>query len=179
VIEIGSRRRNQPAPPHAVFEAVTNPDRDPYRPWLKLLYDETRPQTVRAEPPSRLVWTSIWIKRPDAIIESDLPSDGGGGTDFGGRSSSTTRRCSTATCDSASGNRPPKNEDTGRAELPLLARCAATYLRARGTAGVGLSPKVSATLDVFRAGDSQISASRPVNSAIVRPIAQACLGGPS
>jgi hypothetical protein len=82
VIEIGSRRRNQPAPPHAVFEAVTNPDRDPSRPWLKLLYDEQRPETVRAEPPFRLVWTSIWMKRPDAIIELDLPSDGGGGTDF-------------------------------------------------------------------------------------------------
>jgi hypothetical protein len=49
VIEIGSRRRNQPAPPHAVFEALADPDRDPARPWLTLLDDELRPQVVRSE----------------------------------------------------------------------------------------------------------------------------------
>lgn len=82
MIVIGSRRRNQPAPPHAVYESLTNPNRDPYRLWLKLLYDETRPLVISAEPPSALVWGSLWIKRPDAVVELDLPSDGGGGTDL-------------------------------------------------------------------------------------------------
>jgi hypothetical protein len=39
VIEVGGRKRNQPAPPHVVFEALTQPDRDPQRPWLMLLDD--------------------------------------------------------------------------------------------------------------------------------------------
>ena len=80
MIEIGSRRRNQPAPPHIVFEALTQPDRDPHRRWLELLDDEQRPKVVESEPPARVVWSSIWRKRPDAIVEFDLPTDGGGGT---------------------------------------------------------------------------------------------------
>jgi len=56
VIEIGSRKRNQPAPPHAVFEAPVEPDRDPSRPWLELLGDEVRPQVVRADAVSTVVW---------------------------------------------------------------------------------------------------------------------------
>jgi hypothetical protein len=34
VIVIGDRRRNQPPPPHVVFEALTQPHRDLRRPWL-------------------------------------------------------------------------------------------------------------------------------------------------
>lgn len=29
-----------------------------------------------------VVWSSIWIKRPDAVIEFDLPLDGTGSTDL-------------------------------------------------------------------------------------------------
>lgn len=80
--EIGQRRRNQPAPPHTVFEALTEPDRPGARRWLELLDDEQRPKTLRAEAPTTVVWSSIWIKRPDAVIEFDLPSDSGGSTDL-------------------------------------------------------------------------------------------------
>ena len=55
MIEVGSRRRNQPSPPHVLFEALTEPDRDPARPWLLLLPDEQRPATVTASPPHLLV----------------------------------------------------------------------------------------------------------------------------
>ena len=41
-MEIGSRRRSQPAPPHVVFEAPQESDRVPFRPWLTLLDDEQR-----------------------------------------------------------------------------------------------------------------------------------------
>ena len=44
--------------------------------------DEKRPDIVRAEPPSTLVWSSLWTKRADAIVEIDLPADSGGGTNF-------------------------------------------------------------------------------------------------
>jgi hypothetical protein len=78
VIEIGRRTRNQPAPPHIVFAALSNPDEDASRPWLALLDDEQRPHVVHAEPPSLLVWSSLWLKRPDARLRFDLsPSDGG------------------------------------------------------------------------------------------------------
>lgn len=81
MIEIGSRRRNQP-PPHVVFEALLDPDRDLTRPWLRLLDDETRPVVIRANPPSTLVWSSLWLKRPDAQLEFELVADSRGqGTD--------------------------------------------------------------------------------------------------
>lgn len=72
--------RNQPAPPHVIFEALTEPNRDPARPWLLLLDDEQRPQTTHARWPTLVVWSSIWTKRPDAVVRFDLPSDGSGGT---------------------------------------------------------------------------------------------------
>jgi hypothetical protein len=37
---------------------------------------------LSARAPSTVVWSSIWTKRPDAVIGFDLPSDGRGGTDL-------------------------------------------------------------------------------------------------
>ena len=37
MLEARSRKRNQPAPPHVMFEALTQPDHDPARLWLELL----------------------------------------------------------------------------------------------------------------------------------------------
>lgn len=83
VIEIGKRKRNQPAPPHAVFEALTHPDRDPARAWLDLLDDEVRPKALQIDPPSLVIWSSLWVKRPDAKIRFDLPPDASAqGTDL-------------------------------------------------------------------------------------------------
>jgi hypothetical protein len=80
VIDIGSRKRNQPAPPRVVFEALGEPDGDPYRPWLKLLDDEQRPNVVRSQAPSILVSSSLWTKRPDAVVEFALAPSADGGT---------------------------------------------------------------------------------------------------
>lgn len=85
VIELGSRKRSQPAPPHVVFEALTEPDRDPARPWLDLLDDEQWPHLVEIDKPSLVVWSSLWIKRPDARVRFDLPRERGApgeGTDL-------------------------------------------------------------------------------------------------
>lgn len=82
MIAIGSRKRNQPPPPHVLFEALSEPDRDPNRPWLNLLNDEVRPQVVRASFPSQLVWSSLWVKRPDALVEFELADYSDGGTDL-------------------------------------------------------------------------------------------------
>jgi len=70
---VGSRKRNQPAPPHVVFEALTEPDRDPQRPWLSLLDDEQAPHVVASHKPDMVVWSSLFTKRPDAVIRFDLP----------------------------------------------------------------------------------------------------------
>ena len=78
MLEAGSRKRNQPAPPHVMFEALTQPDRDPARPWLELLDDEQRPRVVEASKPGLVVWSSLWIKRPDTIVRFDLPPDSSG-----------------------------------------------------------------------------------------------------
>jgi hypothetical protein len=82
VIEVGARRRDQPAPPHVVYEALTEPNRDPARPWLLLLDDERRPDVVEAEP-DLVVWSSLWDRRPDARIRFELRRDREGhGTDL-------------------------------------------------------------------------------------------------
>ena len=65
-----------------IFEALTEPDRDSARPWLLLLDDEQCPQTLHAQKPHLIVWSSIWKKRPDARVRFDLPSDGTAGTDL-------------------------------------------------------------------------------------------------
>jgi hypothetical protein len=64
-----------------IFEALTEPDRDPARPWLLLLDDEQRPQALEVRMPDLVVWSSIWIKRPDAQVRFDLASGGTAGTD--------------------------------------------------------------------------------------------------
>ncbi|SDO70778.1 hypothetical protein SAMN04515671_1772 [Nakamurella panacisegetis] len=83
MIEGGRRRRNQPAPPHIIFDALTDPDHDPARPWLILEDDEQRPRILSADPPRMLVWSSLWPSRPDAQIRFDLPYDAArAGTDL-------------------------------------------------------------------------------------------------
>lgn len=78
MIEIGARTRNQPAPPLAVFEALTQPNRYGGRPWLHLLDDEVTPRILDTIQPGSVVWSSIWLKRPDAVVQFDLPFSGGG-----------------------------------------------------------------------------------------------------
>jgi hypothetical protein len=53
--EVGSRKRNQPAPPHVIFEALTHPNRDPQRPWLLLLDDEVAPRILEENEPDSVV----------------------------------------------------------------------------------------------------------------------------
>jgi hypothetical protein len=75
--------RSQPAPPHVVFEALTEPNRDPARRWLELLDDEQRPRLVEVDKPELVVWSSLWLKRPDAVVRFDLLAERGGqGTDL-------------------------------------------------------------------------------------------------
>jgi hypothetical protein len=78
---IGSRQRNQPAPPWAVFDDLCDPKRQLHRPWLLLLDDEIAPVIVESDRPSRVVWSSLWLKRPDARLQFDLVP-GSQGTDL-------------------------------------------------------------------------------------------------
>lgn len=83
MIEIGRRRCNQPAPPRYVFDALTDPTRDPTRPWLNLQIGEIRPTVLRSEFPSSILWSSLWSDRRDAQIELALrPGANGQGTDL-------------------------------------------------------------------------------------------------
>jgi hypothetical protein len=74
VTEAGSRTRHQAPPPHILFEALTEPDRDPARPWLRLLDDEIPPRILWAAAPGLVIWSSLWTKRPDAVVRFDLPA---------------------------------------------------------------------------------------------------------
>jgi len=82
-MDVLTRRRNQPAPPHVIFEALTNPEQDPIRPWLFLEDGERVPLVVASDPPGLLVWSSLWPERPDIRIRFELPFDESGqGTDL-------------------------------------------------------------------------------------------------
>jgi hypothetical protein len=81
MVEAASRRRNQPAPPWVMFEALTEPNRDPIRPWLHLQEGERLPHLLESSHPSLVIWSSLWLHRPDAAIRFDLPP-GGAGTDL-------------------------------------------------------------------------------------------------
>lgn len=78
--EIARRRRTQSPPPHIVYQALIDPDRDPTRSWLVLRDDEQRPVVVDAADPTRVEWTSIWVWRPDARIRFDLSGPAHGST---------------------------------------------------------------------------------------------------
>ena len=81
VIDVGTKMRNQPAPPRVVFEALAEPERAGGRAWLNLLEDEVQPRLVQRASPGSVVWSSIWPKRSDAVIRFDL-APGGSGTDL-------------------------------------------------------------------------------------------------
>lgn len=55
-----------------VFEAITQPDRDPIRQWLVMHEDEQRPDVIDAVEPNLVVWSSLWPWRPDARIRFDI-----------------------------------------------------------------------------------------------------------
>ncbi len=78
MIEVGARARTQPAPPWALFEALTQPRRQSARAWLGLLDDEVEPAVVEAEHPYLVVWSSLWTERPDARVRFELARDGSG-----------------------------------------------------------------------------------------------------
>jgi hypothetical protein len=81
---IGSRQRSQPAPPWAIFDDLCDPNRQPVRPWLHLLDDEIAPVVLESDRPGHVVWSSLWVKRPDARLHFDLLARNGGadGTDL-------------------------------------------------------------------------------------------------
>jgi hypothetical protein len=77
VLTLGTRRKAQPAPVHVLREALCEPNRDPARRWLVPLDDEVVPAVLEAEE-RVVVWSSLWVKRPEAQIRFDLEEDGQG-----------------------------------------------------------------------------------------------------
>jgi len=86
VTTLGHRRRSQPAPPHVIFEALTQLRRAGARPWLFLHSDEQEPRVLQADPPSHVLWSSLWPERPerperpDDTIRFRVRADGHGGS---------------------------------------------------------------------------------------------------
>jgi hypothetical protein len=78
VIEIGTRAKGQPAPEWVVHESLTRPMRPEGRPWLVLLHDEHVPEVLASDPFTRVLWGSIWDRRPDAQVRFDLEGGNGG-----------------------------------------------------------------------------------------------------
>jgi hypothetical protein len=76
VIEIGSRARTLPAPPHIVWESLVNPHQPGARPWLHLLDDEREPTVLDADKPNRVVRSSLWPSRPRDQVLLELTAAG-------------------------------------------------------------------------------------------------------
>jgi hypothetical protein len=55
-----------------MFEALTQPNRDPARSLLAVLDDEQFPTIGKTEEFTFVTWSSLWVKRPDAVIRFDL-----------------------------------------------------------------------------------------------------------
>lgn len=72
MIEIGSREREQPAPPPVVWASLMEPHDPRARAWLSLLADEVEPRVLEEVEPSLVVWSSLWPSRPDDQIRFDL-----------------------------------------------------------------------------------------------------------
>lgn len=77
MIVLGTRSRRQPLPPDVVRQSLAEPNRDPARQWLILLYDETPPRVIRVED-TLVIWSSIWSKRSQAQVQFDIQGDAGG-----------------------------------------------------------------------------------------------------
>jgi hypothetical protein len=76
--EVGSRVRNQPAPPWVIFDDLCDPHRQPVRPWLHLLDDEVAPTVLESDPPHHVVWSSLWSRRPDGQVHFELTASRSG-----------------------------------------------------------------------------------------------------
>lgn len=79
VVVLGTRSKQQPAPPHVVAEALAEPRRAAGRDWLSLLSGEVEPRTAQDE--TGIVWTSLWPERPEAQVRFTV-SGGASGTDL-------------------------------------------------------------------------------------------------
>jgi hypothetical protein len=75
---LGTRAKVQPPPSHVLFEALMSPNSDPARQWLQLLNDEVLPEVTESARPTLVLWSSIWVKRPEAQIRFDIEGDGPG-----------------------------------------------------------------------------------------------------
>lgn len=78
MLELASRERSQPAPPHVVWQSLTDPRRESARPWLDLRDDEIEPCVLEAVEPTRVVWSSLWPDRPQECILFTLRPAGDG-----------------------------------------------------------------------------------------------------
>jgi hypothetical protein len=66
-----------------MFQALTEPNRDPMRQWLLLEQGERAPHVLEAVTPGLVVWSTLWDEHPEARIRFELPPDGGrSGTDL-------------------------------------------------------------------------------------------------
>lgn len=80
MIELGSRKRAQPAPPGVVWRSLTEPHAPAARPWLELVDDEIEPRILESREPNLVVWSSLWPERPDDRIRFDIEPERSGGS---------------------------------------------------------------------------------------------------
>ena len=78
ITEVGHRERRLPAPPRVVWRSLAEPHQPGARPWLRLLDDEVEPRVLGAAEPDRVVWSSLWPRRPDDVLTFRLRPAGAG-----------------------------------------------------------------------------------------------------
>src|SRR3954465_2685929 len=72
---VASRGKSMPPPPSVLYEALTQPNRDPARQWMSSTTQQ--PRILDSDFPTLVVWSSLWADRPDARIRFDLQPGAG------------------------------------------------------------------------------------------------------
>jgi len=75
MIEVARTKKPQAPPPNVIFEALTQPHRDPTREWLRLETGEIEPTVLDAREFESVVWSTLWPNYPSATIAFEMTSD--------------------------------------------------------------------------------------------------------
>ncbi len=77
-MELVRRGKSQAPPPWVVWEALCDPWSMGEQTWFDVQPGEVAPNTIKAERPGLVVWSSIWADEPELRVRFDLEPDGAG-----------------------------------------------------------------------------------------------------
>lgn len=74
--ELARRAHKLPPPPRVLWADLVSPRRSGARVWLELAEGEQWPTVLESVEDERVVWSSLWTRRPDDRIVFEVSPDG-------------------------------------------------------------------------------------------------------